>query len=68
MKLSFVDFDFTLRKQVETVQTGTYTEDGFAGPLIGMDMSFGPSEEFVMTVEASHVKGTALNVALTYLF
>lgn len=68
LKLSFIDFDYTLRSDQEVVAAGTYAPDGVVGTFIGADFTMGPSENVVMNIEASYLDGAAVDLALTYTF
>jgi hypothetical protein len=66
VKYSLVDFDFKVRKSGETIQSGTYKQEGRVGPVLGTDYLVG--EDVIVNVESAYIDGAEVTVAVAHAF
>ena len=68
VKVSVIDFDFTLRKDGVITRQDSYTQDGTAGFFMGSDFYLGKTDNVVLNVETAFVDGTEVTMGLSYIF
>ena len=66
VKVSLVRFDFHLRRGGHDAEKGSYEQDGFLGPVLGMD--YAVREDTIVNVETSYLNGAEVNVGVARTF
>ena len=66
LKCSLVNFDFKIRKSGEVIQSGTYKQDAWLGPVLGTDYLVG--EDVVVNVESAYIDGAEVTASVAHVF